>query len=93
MKQGAGDKVWELPVGPNDLTMSRSAFWQQAWDDAQPRIEEIRRSLKSVRPSTLPALRLGQLDAEILDQELLQILKVPLEKALGVIYVRQSQYH
>jgi hypothetical protein len=37
-------------------------------------------------------LRVGQLDAEMLDQEVLQILKAPLEKALGLISVCYTSY-
>jgi peroxin-2 len=72
-------------------------FWQQAWDQAQPQIEAIRSSLGT---GTTPlvsqsvqghvkghALRIGQLDAELLDHELLQLLKEPVSKPLRLISV------
>jgi peroxin-2 len=70
--------------------MSHPAFWQQAWDDAQTRIDTFRQSLGPIRPSEGRTLRVGQFDAEILDQELLQILKAPIEKALGLISVSHA---
>lgn len=61
--------------------------WQQAWEAAQPRIETIRNSLPRFPYVSLQNLRVGQLDAELLDQELLQILSEPISKALGLIQV------
>ena len=60
---------------------------QQAWDQAQPRLSSLRDSLPS---SAIPAsriLRVGQLDAELLDQELVHILLEPVNKALALIHV------
>lgn len=61
--------------------------WQQAWDLAQPRLQVIRQSLPTFPHATPRVLRVGQLDAELLDQELLQILTDPLAKAIGLIRV------
>ena len=61
--------------------------WQQAWDLAQPRLQAIRQSLPTFPQATPRVLRVGQLDAELLDQELLQILTDPLAKAIGLIRV------
>lgn len=65
--------------------MSTPAFWQQAWDDAQPQLEAIRHSLRELPLIPARTLRVGQLDAELLDQELLQLLKEPISKALGLV--------
>ncbi|KAG8810877.1 peroxisome assembly protein (Peroxin-2) [Serendipita sp. 400] len=65
--------------------MAFPAFWQQAWDDAQPRLEAIRSSMDSLIAMPSRPLRVGQVDAENLDQELLQLLKDPLIKSLSLI--------
>jgi peroxin-2 len=64
-----------------------SLSWQQAWDLAQPRLQAIRQSLPTFPHVTPRVLRVGQLDAELLDQELLQILTDPLAKAIGLVQV------
>jgi peroxin-2 len=68
---------------------SNYAVWQRVWEDSQPRISTIRQSLNHERPSTLPVTRVGKLDAELLDQELVQVLKDPLQKALSLVNVRE----
>lgn len=80
-----------LLFGLDALKMSIPAPWQQAWDGAQPRLEAIRSSL--ARLPSLPAqpARVGQVDAELLDQELLHLLKEPIAKALGIISVRLTR--
>lgn len=68
--------------------MPAQDFWQQAWEEAQPRLDSIRSSLVALPSIRQQSLRIGQLDAELLDQELLQILKEPVNKALGLVSVR-----
>ncbi|KIJ37353.1 hypothetical protein M422DRAFT_178024 [Sphaerobolus stellatus SS14] len=63
--------------------------WQRAWDAAQPHLESIRKLLPGFPHISLRNLRVSQLDAELLDQELLQILSEPISKALGLV---QSSY-
>ncbi|KDQ20505.1 hypothetical protein BOTBODRAFT_100564 [Botryobasidium botryosum FD-172 SS1] len=70
------------------MASSSSSFWQQAWEDSQPRLHAIRSSLDHAPPVQSRVLRVGQLDAEQLDQELVTLLTEPLSKALGLI-----QYH
>ncbi|TDL29403.1 hypothetical protein BD410DRAFT_817531 [Rickenella mellea] len=62
-------------------------YWQQAWDDAQPRIEAWRSSLSSTENNRANqrVLRIGQLDAELLDDELVQLLQDPLNKAFSTV--------
>ncbi|CAE6405314.1 unnamed protein product [Rhizoctonia solani] len=58
-------------------------FWRTAWDAAQPRLDTLRQS-----PTRTPLprpLRVGQLDSEQLDNELLVILKEPLRKGLDLL--------
>ncbi|KAH9947238.1 peroxisomal biogenesis factor 2 [Amylocystis lapponica] len=64
---------------------STSSSWQRAWDDAQPRLAHITESLKSTSSPSERIIRVGQLDAELLDQELAQLLKEPLVKALNSV--------
>ncbi|EUC67429.1 peroxisomal biogenesis factor 2 [Rhizoctonia solani AG-3 Rhs1AP] len=58
-------------------------FWQTAWDAAQPRLDALRQS--PTRTPIFRPLRVGQLDSEQLDSELLVILKEPLRKGLDLI--------
>lgn len=60
-------------------------FWREAWDAAQPRLEILRNS--ATRAPLSRPLRVGQLDSEQLDNELLSILKEPLAKCLDLIKV------
>jgi len=63
--------------------------WQQLWEQTQSTLSNAERSLAS---TTLPAasriLRVGLLDAELLDVELVNLLRDPLSKALGLVNVR-----
>jgi len=67
-----------------------SSAWQQAWDAAQPSLHSIQDTLASTACSVqIPRIiRVGQLDAELLDAELVHILMEPLSKALATINVR-----
>lgn len=79
-----------VPPPPSSMatpSSSSPASWQQLWEAAQPRLQSIQSSLSA---NTLPPagiFRVGQLDAELLDQELVQLLQEPLSKALGLINV------
>jgi len=69
--------------------MARPAFWQQAWDAAAPRLTAIRTTLEgTARGPEARNPRVGQLDSELLDQELLQLLREPINKSLNIIDVR-----
>ncbi|KAG8768673.1 peroxisome assembly protein (Peroxin-2) [Ceratobasidium sp. 428] len=59
------------------------SFWQEAWDAAQPRLEVLRYS--RTRTTATKPLRVGQLDSEQLDNELLSVLKEPLRKCLDLV--------
>ena len=64
-----------------------SLNWQQAWEDAQPRLAQLR---DFINPYTSPhpsLVRVGQLDAELLDHDLVHVLQDPLNKALTSINV------
>ena len=72
--------------------MAQLAFWQQAWDAAEPRLTTIRTTLESgVRGPEARNLRVGQLDSELLDQELLQLLREPIYKSLDILNVRSMR--
>ncbi|EIW82319.1 hypothetical protein CONPUDRAFT_123111 [Coniophora puteana RWD-64-598 SS2] len=64
---------------------STNSTWQTAWDSAQSSLNSIRDLLHS-EPSPEPRIiRVGQLDAELLDAELVNLLQEPLNKALALI--------
>ncbi|KAI0832481.1 peroxisomal biogenesis factor 2 [Trametes gibbosa] len=59
--------------------------WKNAWRDAQRRLPQIQADI-AVTPSPLPRItRVGKVDAELLDAELVQLLKEPLTKALNLV--------
>ncbi|KAG1815544.1 Pex12 amino terminal region-domain-containing protein [Suillus subaureus] len=64
-----------------------SSIWQQAWDAAQPHLHSIQDVLASPAfPRPNPRIiRVGQLDAELLDAELVHILTEPVSKALATV--------
>jgi len=64
---------------------STSTAWQHLWEQAQPRLHAIQGSLESSQPVPPRIIRVGQLDAELLDQELVQLLQEPITKALSFI--------
>ncbi|OCH87915.1 peroxisomal biogenesis factor 2 [Obba rivulosa] len=67
------------------LPSASSSSWERAWDHAQPRLAQIRHSLQSATHPESRILRVGQLDAELLDQEIVHLLSEPLVKALGQV--------
>jgi peroxin-2 len=67
-------------------TMTSSSL-QQAWELAQPKLVAIHNSLNFQGSPTPRIIRVGQLDSELLDQELVQVLKEPLNKAISLIDV------
>ena len=68
--------------------MNSSTILEQAWRTAVPKIVSICTSLSSQETPKQRVVRVGQLDAELLDQELVQILKEPILKALSLVSVR-----
>ncbi|TFK55904.1 hypothetical protein OE88DRAFT_1621723 [Heliocybe sulcata] len=64
--------------------MSTPSSWQQAWLDAQSKLQAASDALTTRDTPRPRVLRVGQLDAELLDQELLHMLQEPLNKALAL---------
>ncbi|KAJ8698309.1 peroxisome assembly protein (Peroxin-2) [Pleurotus ostreatus] len=62
-----------------------SAPWEDAWDRAQPRLAEIWGSLRHLSSPCPRPMRVGQLDSELLDQELVHVLQEPLQSALATM--------
>ena len=60
---------------------------EEAWDSSQPRLSRIKDVLSSNDSSSPRIIRVGQLDSELLDQELAQLLQEPINKALSLINV------
>lgn len=61
--------------------------WDQAWANARPAFDSIRASLPLSTSSDPRIMRVGQLDSELLDQELANILQEPLGKSLALVNV------
>lgn len=68
---------------------SSQASWEKIWNDSQFQLAAIRQSLAGEQNPIPRVMRVGKLDAELLDQELVQVLEDPLSKALSVVNVRQ----
>ena len=80
-----------LDVGIILNTMASSSSsadsWNRIWEQSQPALHSIHNSLNQ-QPSPTPRVtRIGKLDAELLDQELVQVLQDPLNKTIGLISV------
>lgn len=61
---------------------------EDAWNAAEPRLRQVQAALLSDRKVNSPhAGRVTQLDAELLDQELVQLLLEPIRTALSSINV------
>ncbi|KAI8990324.1 Pex12 amino terminal region-domain-containing protein [Pilobolus umbonatus] len=58
--------------------------WNTNWKEIQPALQKVRRSMASLRTSSLKVMRVSQLDADILDIELVDILKEQLWSALSL---------
>lgn len=67
---------------------SLAASWQNAWNSAQQDISRIRADIASAPPPDPRITRVGKVDAELLDTELVQLLKEPLTKAFNLVNVR-----
>lgn len=61
--------------------------WNSNWKDIQPALRKVRRSMASLRTSSLKVMRVSQLDSDILDMELVDILKEQLWAALSLFKV------
>jgi peroxin-2 len=61
--------------------------WQHAWEQAQPALTSIRDTLSSQRGPDPRITRIGQLDSELLDHELVGLLQEPLNKVMNLISV------
>lgn len=59
-----------------------------AWNAAQPRLASLSAVVASLPPVSRSVQRVGQLDADQLDQDLVLLLKEPFAKALGLLNVR-----
>lgn len=67
--------------------MPEPSPWEEAWNAAQPRLSAVRDALDTTASQSPRVIRIGKLDSELLDQELVQVLQEPIHKALSVINV------
>ncbi|KAF6762348.1 peroxisomal biogenesis factor 2 [Ephemerocybe angulata] len=65
--------------------MSTPSAWETAWASAQPAISTIQTSLGQSSSPDPRIIRVGQLDSELLDQELSSLLQEPINRALPLI--------
>ena len=66
--------------------------WEHAWANAQTTLSSIKHSLASGTHSDPRIIRVGQLDSELLDQELVSLLQEPLNDALTLIGVSTGSH-
>ncbi|KAL1747674.1 Pex12 amino terminal region-domain-containing protein [Schizophyllum fasciatum] len=64
--------------------MAGRTAWEDAWERALPRLSSIRETL-STNALVSRVTRVGKLDSELLDQELVQLLEEPLRKAFSLL--------
>lgn len=69
---------------------SLPAVLEESWNASQHTLSSIHESLSSSHPERPRIIRVGQLDSELLDQELSQLLQEPILKALSLISVGTS---
>ena len=65
--------------------MAGSSHWQQAWDEARPVLRKWRDTVRNEIRGYVP--RVGQLDAELLDEEITLTLQEPIKKAFTLVDV------
>jgi peroxin-2 len=64
--------------------------WQDVWENAQPSLDSLKESFSSIYEPKSRVIRVGQLDAESLDSELVQLLQDPINKALATVNVSSN---
>lgn len=65
-----------------------NAVWDAAWNRAQPQLRQAQINLAQSHAVPPRIIRVGQLDSELLDQELSNLLQEPVAKALAIANVR-----
>jgi peroxin-2 len=71
------------------MLMTRHEPWQDVWERTEPQLRSASTSMPSTSSVKTRVLRVGQLDAELLDKELLNLLLDPLSKSLRIVNVRE----
>ncbi|KAJ4478276.1 peroxisomal biogenesis factor 2 [Lentinula aciculospora] len=59
--------------------------WEDVWNNAQSNIPSMQDALRSLNSPRSRVIRVGQLDSELLDLELVNLLVEPLRKALSLV--------
>ncbi|KAL0067568.1 peroxisome assembly protein (Peroxin-2) [Marasmius tenuissimus] len=62
-----------------------SSSWKNVWSNVQPSLSNVKDYLRAVYAPNPRVIRVGQLDSELLDQELVQLLQDPLTKSLATV--------
>ena len=66
--------------------ISQEQYWKRVWNEVQPKLHAW--SSSAHNEGRQYSSRVNKLDAELLDEEILQTLQDPLSKALRLINVR-----
>lgn len=77
-------------VFPSTLSIyyyTMQSAWEDVWHNAQSSLASLRGSLSSENSPEPRIIRVGQLDSELLDQELVSLLQDPLNAAIALINV------
>ncbi|WFC97696.1 peroxisome assembly protein (Peroxin-2) [Malassezia yamatoensis] len=75
------------------MSQSRRPFYAEAYAQALPQVEGIRRRIPSFSSPMLHVQRVGQLDADLLDEELTDLLAEPVKAALQNVSSTASTKH
>lgn len=69
------------------MTSSQTPFWEPDWKSVQAPLNALRRQLASFPSPPLRIMKVSQLDAELLDDELLETMKEQLWSAFALFKV------
>ena len=81
----------DLPAQHDRPQLDLEMFWKDSSTTAKSDIASLRRRLPYFSSPPLRVQRVGQLDGDLLDRELLEILLAPLKEAINSIQVGEEQ--
>lgn len=81
----------DLPAQHDRPQLDLEMFWRDSSANAKSEIASLRRRLPYFSSPPLRVQRVGQLDGDLLDKELLEILLAPLKEAINSIQVGKDR--